>query len=98
MDTALSDLEFHLLNDWQRDLPLSERPYAAMAEKLSCTEAEVIAGLGDLMARGHISRVGAVFRPHAPCCLMMEASTGSRRISTRRARAMSSAVINGATP
>ncbi|KAB2313514.1 Lrp/AsnC family transcriptional regulator [Betaproteobacteria bacterium SCN2] len=64
MDTALSDLEFHLLNDWQRDLPLSERPYAAMAEKLGCTEAEVIAGLGDLMARGHISRVGAVFRPH----------------------------------
>ncbi len=64
MDTALSELEFHLLNDWQRDLPLSERPYAAMAEKLDRTEAEVIAGLGDLMARGHVSRIGAVFRPH----------------------------------
>lgn len=64
MDTALTELEFHLLNDWQRELPLVEKPYAAIAEKLGCTEAEVIAGLGDLMARGHVSRIGAVFRPH----------------------------------
>ncbi|MEW6132259.1 MAG: Lrp/AsnC family transcriptional regulator [Pseudomonadota bacterium] len=64
MDTTLSDLEFHLLNDWQRDLPLVERPYAAIAEKLGCSEDEVIAGLSDLMARGHVSRIGAVFRPH----------------------------------
>lgn len=64
MQTELTNLEFHLLNDWQRDLPLVEHPYAAIAEKLGCSEAEVIGGLGDLMARGHISRVGAVFRPH----------------------------------
>lgn len=64
MQTALTDLEFHLLNDWQRELPLVERPYAAIADVLGCSETEVIAGLGDLMARGHISRVGAVFRPH----------------------------------
>ncbi len=64
METALSDLEFRLLNDWQRNLPLTEHPYAAMAQELGCSEAEVIAGLGDLMARGHISRIGAVFRPH----------------------------------
>ncbi len=64
MDTALTDLEFRLLNDWQRELPLVERPFAAIADTLGCTEAEVIAGLGDLMARGHISRIGAVFRPH----------------------------------
>ena len=64
MDTALSDLEFHLLNDWQRDLPLVEKPFAAIADKLGTTEAEVIAGLGELMARGQVSRIGAVFRPH----------------------------------
>ena len=64
MDTALTELEFHLLNDWQRELPLTERPYATIAEKLGCAEADVIAGLGDLMARGHVSRIGAVFRPH----------------------------------
>lgn len=64
MDTALTGLEFHLLNDWQRDLPLVEQPFAAIADTLGCTEAEVIAGLGDLMARGHVSRIGAVFRPH----------------------------------
>lgn len=64
MQTELTNLEFHLLNDWQRGLPLVERPYAAMAEKLGCDEAQVIAGFEQLMARGHISRVGAVFRPH----------------------------------
>lgn len=64
MQTELTNLEFHLLNDWQRGLPLVDKPYAAMAEKLGCDEAEVIAGLEHLMSRGHISRVGAVFRPH----------------------------------
>lgn len=73
MDTPLTDLEFHLLNDWQRGLPLVERPYAAIAEALDCTEAEVIAGLGDLMSRGHISRVGAVFRPHVLGCSTLAA-------------------------
>lgn len=64
MPAGLTDLEFHLLNDWQRDLPLVERPYAAMAAKLGCRERDVIAALSALKARGQVSRIGAVFRPH----------------------------------
>lgn len=64
MQPALTDLEFRLLNDWQRDLPLVECLYAAIADAIGCSEAEVIAGLGELMARGYVSRIGAVFRPH----------------------------------
>jgi len=58
------ELELRLLNDWQRGLPLIERPFAALAQRLDCDEAEVIAALKDLQMRGVVSRVGAVFRPH----------------------------------
>lgn len=60
----LSPLEFHLLNDWQRGFPLVARPYAELAAQLGVCELAVRDHLGDLKARGHISRVGAVFRPH----------------------------------
>lgn len=55
--------EQHLLNDWQRDLPLESRPYARMAEKLGITEAEVIDALAVLKNQRAISRVGAVVNP-----------------------------------
>lgn len=64
MQADLTEREFRLLNDWQRGLPLVERPYARLGEALACSEAEVLAHLSDLKARGHISRIGAVFRPH----------------------------------
>ncbi|MCA1978718.1 MAG: Lrp/AsnC family transcriptional regulator [Thiobacillus sp.] len=60
----LTDTEFSLLNDWQRDFPLVERPYAALAAALGSNEAAVLRALGRLMDAGHISRIGAVFRPH----------------------------------
>jgi DNA-binding Lrp family transcriptional regulator len=60
----ITDLEFHLLNDWQRGFPLVERPYAELAATLGVTELAVRDRLADLKARGHVSRVGAVFRPH----------------------------------
>lgn len=64
MDAALNALDFHLLNDWQRDLPLTDRPYAVIAGRLGCTEGQVLARLAELTRQGYVSRVGAVFRPH----------------------------------
>lgn len=61
---GLSDLEFRLLNDWQRGFPLASRPYAVLAEHLGCNEVTVLERLASLKERGHVSRVGAVFRPH----------------------------------
>lgn len=61
---ALSELEFRLLNDWQRGFPLVSRPYAEVAARLGSSEATVRERLAALKEQGHVSRVGAVFRPH----------------------------------
>ncbi|NDP41815.1 MAG: Lrp/AsnC family transcriptional regulator [Aromatoleum sp.] len=58
-------LEMRLLNDFQSGFPLVRAPYAALAEALQLGEADVIASLGQLVAAGKVSRVGAVFRPGA---------------------------------
>jgi DNA-binding Lrp family transcriptional regulator len=65
MTSELDTLDRRLLEDFQRDFPLSERPYAELGERLGCTEAEVLERLGRLRAAGIVSRVGAVVRPHA---------------------------------
>jgi siroheme decarboxylase len=63
MDSPYTPLEFELLNAWQRGLPLVERPFAAIAEKIGDSETAVIETLARLQRRGAISRVGAVFAP-----------------------------------
>ena len=60
----LSILDFALVNDWQREFPLTERPYAELARRLGASETTVIERLQALAADGTISRIGAVFRPH----------------------------------
>ena len=59
-----SDLERHLLNDFQHNLPLTSSPYLDIAEQLGVTEAEVISAMQRLSADGVVSRVGAVFTPN----------------------------------
>lgn len=59
-----TDLEQHLLNDFQHGLSLSPTPYADLAEQLGVDEAAVLENLQRLQAEGVISRVGPVFRPN----------------------------------
>jgi DNA-binding Lrp family transcriptional regulator len=64
----LTQLERHLLNEYQHGLPISSSPYAVIAEQLQnqniqTTEQEVIDCLVDLQQRGLVSRVGAVLKP-----------------------------------
>lgn len=61
---SLTPLQKRLLNDFQRDFPLSPRPFAVLARRLGCDEATVIATLRRLRDDGLISRVGAVMTPH----------------------------------
>jgi DNA-binding Lrp family transcriptional regulator len=63
MDSPYSPLEFALLNDWQRDFPIVERPFQRLGESLGADQAAVLATLRRLNGRGAISRVGAVFAP-----------------------------------
>ncbi len=60
----MTDLELHLLNDFQRDFPLVSAPFAKIAASLGASEGEVLDVLANLRQGGAVSRVGAVFRPH----------------------------------
>ena len=62
--TDFNRVEKALLNDFQRDFPLVSQPYAALAGHLCVNEDTVIETLGRLLARGLVSRVGAVVTPH----------------------------------
>lgn len=59
----LDEVDRRLLNDFQRDFPLTERPYAAVAVRLGVDEAEVLRRLERLSSAGAVSRVGPVLRP-----------------------------------
>ena len=59
-----TDIEQHLLNDFQHGLSLSPTPYADLAEKLGVDEVTVLKNLHKLQTEGVISRVGPVFRPN----------------------------------
>lgn len=56
-------LEFHLLNDFQRDFPLCPAPFAELAARLGVAEGVVIRSLENLRHEGKIARVGPVFAP-----------------------------------
>lgn len=60
----LTDLHKHLLNDFQRDFPLSPTPYRDIGERLGVTEADVIEALSELNEQHLISRIGAVIPPN----------------------------------
>jgi len=54
-----------LLNDFQRDFPLSPTPYADIANQLGLTEQEVLTALQELMENQSISRIGAIIPPNS---------------------------------
>lgn len=61
---AYSDLEKHLLNDFQHGFPLSPRPFAELAQRLGSDEETVIEAYRGLQRQGIVSRIGPVFRPN----------------------------------
>jgi DNA-binding Lrp family transcriptional regulator len=61
---VLTDLHKHLLNDFQRDFPLSPTPFRDIAERLGVAEDDVLDMLREMAANQTISRVGPVFAPH----------------------------------
>ncbi len=60
----LNELQKRLLNDYQRDFPLSSQPYRDIAAELGVAEAEVLTALQYLIDQGYISRVGPVIAPN----------------------------------
>jgi DNA-binding Lrp family transcriptional regulator len=60
---TLTALEKCLLNEYQRGFPLTDAPFALIAQQQGVTEEDVIGTLQSLQQRGLISRVGPVFAP-----------------------------------
>jgi DNA-binding Lrp family transcriptional regulator len=60
-----SATEISLIDDWQRDFPLIERPFAEVGRGVGLDEAGTIATFRRLSDAGIIARIGAVVRPHS---------------------------------
>jgi DNA-binding Lrp family transcriptional regulator len=58
---TVSEDDIQILNLLQRDFPLSQRPFSAIAAKLGNNESEIVKRLQTLQEAGVISRLGAVF-------------------------------------
>ncbi|SPH23828.1 hypothetical protein DEA8626_02900 [Defluviimonas aquaemixtae] len=74
---SLDPTDRRLLDDFQRDLPLVPRPFAAIGECIGIDEDEVISRLGALRSAGMISRVGATLRPNTAGASTLAAMTVS---------------------
>ncbi|MEN6373422.1 MAG: Lrp/AsnC family transcriptional regulator [Smithella sp.] len=57
----MDDIDKKILNILQKEFPLTERPFLAVAEKCGLSEEEVISRLQKLKEDGVIRRIGAVF-------------------------------------
>ena len=60
----LSDLQKKLLNDFQRNFPLTPKPYADIAKQLGVSENDVLEALNELDEKQCISRIGAIIPPN----------------------------------
>ncbi len=60
----MSDIQMSLLNDFQRDFPLTAAPFDIISHRLGMGVEEVLEMLRRLTRDGVISRIGAVFRPN----------------------------------
>ena len=60
---VLDWLDRRLLDGYQRDFPICEKPFAEIASRLHCHPSEVFGHLAALGRRGVVSRIGPVFAP-----------------------------------
>ena len=56
-------LDRQLLDAYQHDFPICEKPFAEIASRLRCQPGEVLRRLAVLERRGVVSRIGPVFAP-----------------------------------
>jgi len=77
---ALSPLERAIVNRFQHGFPRVPRPYAAMGAEVGCSEAQALAAVRALSARGVLQRVGAVVRSGSVGCSTLAAM----RVPTER--------------
>ncbi|WP_170763603.1 AsnC family transcriptional regulator [Ruegeria lacuscaerulensis] len=65
MHHVTDPIDCRLLDDFQRDFPITERPFQVLANSLGLDESEVLNRLTRMRATGRITRVGATIAPGA---------------------------------
>ncbi|MFM9885646.1 MAG: Lrp/AsnC family transcriptional regulator, partial [Burkholderiales bacterium] len=60
----MSPLNHRLLNAYQHRFPLVPAPFAQLARDTGASEDKILKSFAMLEASGHLSRIGAVFRPN----------------------------------
>ena len=65
MQHITDPIDRRLLDDFQRDFPITERPFQVLAAALGLDEAEVLDRLARMRKTGRITRVGATITPGA---------------------------------
>ncbi|HUT48730.1 MAG TPA: Lrp/AsnC family transcriptional regulator [Alphaproteobacteria bacterium] len=63
-EAAADALERRIVDLYQHGFPLDPRPFAVIGERLGVSEADVIAAVKRLKARGALGRIGAVIPPN----------------------------------
>jgi DNA-binding Lrp family transcriptional regulator len=58
------DFKLRLIDGWQRDFPLTEKPFSVLADESGASEQQVLASLHQMFDEGVLTRVGAVVRPN----------------------------------
>ena len=58
-NALLDDMDRMILNEIQSNLPIEPRPYQVLAEKLRCSEEEVLRRVQEMKDRDVIRRIGA---------------------------------------
>jgi len=61
MALQMSDLEKNLLNEIQLDIPVAERPFQFLGERLGVSEEEVLSAIHRLKKEGVIRQISAIF-------------------------------------
>ncbi|GAB6097856.1 siroheme decarboxylase subunit alpha [Desulfatiferula olefinivorans] len=59
----IDDIDKRIINRIQSEFPICRRPYAAIADELGMTEADVLSRIRTLKEKGIIRRIGGNFRP-----------------------------------
>ena len=57
----MDSLDRHIINELQREFPLCDRPYAAVAKRLGTTENELLLRIERLSDKGYFTRFGPMY-------------------------------------
>ena len=58
----MDDIDRAIINNLQGGLPICERPYREVAQRMGLNEAELLARLAQLLESGDLTRIGPLFQ------------------------------------